>query len=319
MIEIVFISDDKYALPTGVAINSLRINRNTKIIYNVYLLCNGMSEINKNRFKKLLDRNFNIVLIDIEKEDLFTNLSKSYSNVTSTSLYKFMIPNILTQVNKVIYVDGDVLIQDSLEMLFNENIDSLYAAVVKDGPRKKVLNGGKKHNFSAKSTYFNSGMMLLNLDTLRKENTPQKLINYRLNGYNYFMDQDAFNVIFFEKVKYLSLQYNLLLHILSPIWEMNSIKEISQFYDIPPVKNVEQFFEEGSIIHYTFDKPWKYYDIPQAEKWMLYFKSSPFCDIDLNRTTYLNMYLKSKSFLIGKIITFLPRKIKNAFRKVKGA
>ena len=317
IINIVFISDNGYALPTGVAINSLRINRKKDIVYDIYLLCNKISDDNKQRFSRLAEEQFNIKIIEVEGNKLFNNLTKSYSKVTTTSLYKFLISDILPELDKVIYIDGDVIIQSDLQSLFATDISNYYAAVVKDGPRKKVLNGGKKHFFSAEPTYFNSGMMVLNLKLLREENASEKLIDYRLTGYNYFMDQDAFNIVFRKRVKYLPYQYNLLLHILTPFWEMNSIEQISEYYDIPKVKTKEQYFDEAKIIHFTFDKPWKYYDIPQSEKWMEYYRSSSFSDIHLARGTYLTNYHNSKSYLIGRIITYIPRKIKFLIKSLR--
>lgn len=36
--------------------------------------------------------------------------------------------------------------------------------------------------------YFNSGVMIMNLELMRKYNISEKLFDYRTNGENYFMD-----------------------------------------------------------------------------------------------------------------------------------
>jgi len=317
IVNLVFILDDGYAMPTGVALYSLKENRLNNVLYNIYIIYSEINDYNKQKLLKLRDDNFEIILTKTNQIANFHGLSKNHTKVTTTSLYKFLIPEILQNIDKVIYIDGDVIIQDDLVNLFEVELGNKYAAVVKDGPRKKILNGGKKHRFSVKPTYFNSGVMLLNLKMMRQERITEKLIEYRISGYNYFMDQDAFNIILENNVLFLPYFYNLLLHILTPIWKLNTPKILSEFYDIKPIDNIDQYFEKAKIIHYTFAKPWRYYDIPQSEKWLSYFKKSTFSDVILNRKSYLINYHNSLSYKIGQVITYIPKKVKLLIKRKK--
>ena len=52
--------------------------------------------------------------------------------------------------------------------------------------------------------------MLLNLKRMREQNLFNRLVEYRTNGLNYYMDQDTFNVVFNDEVIYLGYEYNCL-------------------------------------------------------------------------------------------------------------
>lgn len=315
-INVVFISDNNYIIPVSVAITSLKLHFNKNYTYNIYIICEDMDNDNITMLNELNEENFFIHSINLGKSE-YHYLEKKYSKVTSASIQKFNIATILSNLNKVLYLDGDIIIQDDLVNLYETNIESFYCAAVPDGPRKKILNGNKKHKFSIRPNYFNSGVMLLNLSLLRRDNVPEKLMNYRQHGYNYFMDQDAFNVVFGGKVYLLPYYYNVLLHIIMPFWEINSIYELSEFYSMKIVDSYERYLDNGIIIHYTFQKPWKYYDIPQAEKWSFYYYKSPFSAINLCRESYYNKIMKSKTYIFGKIFAFIPIRIYNKYIQFK--
>lgn len=317
LINLVFITDDGYAMPTGVAITSLKINRNPEYSYHVYILFRELSDNNKYRLLSAETKDIKIIMIDIENLGEMKKFKKDYSRVTTTSIYKFYIPKVLENLEKVLYVDGDVIIQGDLVDLYNIEIEREYGAVIQDGPRRKIYNKDKRHAFSMDPGYFNSGVMLLNLKLLRQLKIWEKLMDYRINGYNYFMDQDAYNIVFKNHVKYISLYNNMLMHILTPRFNMNSIEEITEFYHIDKVRNKEKYFNKAQIIHYTFAKPWMYYDIPLAERWRNYFDISPFADIELDRITFLLNYHNSIYYRLGKKILFIPSEIYKRIKKLE--
>ncbi len=66
----------------------------------------------------------------------------------------------------------------------------------------------KKLSIEKHRGYFNSGVMLLNLAAMRRDEITKKLFDYREHGINFFMDQDALNVVFRDEVKFLSWKDN---------------------------------------------------------------------------------------------------------------
>lgn len=213
VIPIVFITDEEYTIPTSVAITSLISNKSPETIYEIHILVNRVSEESQNKLKEENRKNVSINIIEISPDDVLQTDSSAYSNeshVTVTSLIKFAIPELFRQHEKMLYLDGDTLVKSDLTELFNEDIWDVYAAVVKDMrpmvsyyPQQTVRIG------TAHKSYFNTGMMLLNTRLMRKDGISGKLSQYRIEGPNCFMDQDAFNYVFGERVRYIDFKFNL--------------------------------------------------------------------------------------------------------------
>lgn len=301
-INIVFITDDAYAKPTSVAMTSLLKNTDNNMKYVIYLISKNVSKENEDKFKQIQSENVKVNIIQVNPKDN-EKLIQAHNPVSLAALLKFDIANILKDLDKALYLDGDIIVRDSLVKLYETNIVDYYCAAVPDGPRKKVVGGGRKHLFSIEPSYFNSGVMLLNLDKIRKDNIPEKLLDYRINSYNYFMDQDAFNQVFKGKVKLLPYNYNTMLHIIMPTWKQNSFQIISKYYDMPFYNSYEQYINISSIIHYTFLKPWKYYDIPMSDVWAYYYYLSPFKEEKLARKSFYQEVYGSFSYKLGHALT----------------
>ena len=101
----------------------------------------------------------------------------------------------------------------------------------------------------------------------------EKLIDYRLNGYNHFMDQDTLNVVFAGKVLYLPIYYNAMYSTVNHFKE----KDIYEYYDLKKVETREEICANSYIIHLCSPtKPWKYRDSWHSNEWYGYYKKSPF-------------------------------------------
>ena len=174
-------------------------------------------------------------------------------HVTTAALLKFYIPQILDDINKVIYIDSDVLILHNLNELYNIDLENNYAAAIIDN---QTISGKETHlkklNFKFEA-YFNSGVMLLNLALMRKNNITDKLIDYRLNKYNHFMDQDAFNMVIGDNVKYISLKYNCL----NCFFRILDIKTLEELHKEKLFSNIEDNYRNAVILHIGGkEKPW---------------------------------------------------------------
>ncbi|MCK7489743.1 MAG: hypothetical protein MZU79_05535 [Anaerotruncus sp.] len=89
--------------------------------------------------------------------------------VTSAAYLKFDLPDLIPNQDKVLYLDGDIIIQKDLSDLFEINIKDYYAGAVKD-------IGLIDNDLNIKN-YFNSGVMLLNLKLMRENNASTALLN----------------------------------------------------------------------------------------------------------------------------------------------
>ena len=275
-VHIAFITDENYAMPTSVALTSLNHNRDKSTDYTIHILENNISEDSKSKFLSFNDENFKINIVPVNVDEKFSKLTKKDGDlhVSPSAVIKLRLPEILNNVGKVLYLDGDVIIQDDLLDLYNTDIKGYYAAVVKDIISER--NPRHLKNMNIKNLYyFNSGMMLLNLTKCRSDKMTKKLLDYREKGKNHFMDQDTLNYVFDERVKYVSYKYNYL----NKFHDWWGGERLSIFYgEVIPKEKIKSF-KSAVVIHLgSHEKPWKYDMGYLSNLYMKYYKKSPYKD-----------------------------------------
>jgi len=282
IIDIVFITDNNFAMPTGVAIYSLYINRSSGLSYNINVFCNNVEKLYRDKLLELSKPDFKIKVIDICESELHRKFIKKDFPVSISATFKFFLPELLPDLDKVMYIDGDVIIQSDLSEFYSNDISEVYAGVIKDY-HALTFKGDVWKRLGVKfEAYFNSGVMLLNLKRLRESEITKRLVDYRLNGINYYMDQDALNVVFGGLVRFLPFGYNLTL----TNWRNKSSLELSEYYGLKVENDKYDYLRNADIVHFaSSDKPWVYYNIHYSDVWLHYFLLSPFCQIQLDRTT----------------------------------
>lgn len=273
--HIAFVCDENYVMPTVVAIASLQANKKEEAQYFVHILGSEISEKSHEYFTKLSRADFKVEVIDLTQTARMKRQKIQNLHVSTAALYKFNIGNLFLDVDVMLYLDGDILIQQDLSELFDYDISGLYAAVVKDmKPMSYTPPQTEKLNIQH-SAYFNSGVMLLNLQKMREDDLYHRLLNYRLHGINYFMDQDALNVVFEEKVLYLPFKYN----VMSSVMGFFDTQKICQYYGLDHAETKTAIYESAVIVHLcTKYKPWSYLDVPFSDLWEKYYSASPIGD-----------------------------------------
>ena len=290
-VEICYIADENYVLPTIVSITSLIKNMNASTYYNVHIFLYDVSEENENRFYELQRNNVNIVL---HKNIKLKAIPESSSYVTPTALLKFNIPDILTECDKILYIDGDTLILKGLDELYHTNINGKYAAAAA-GTVGMIKN--KEHLRVGLPFYFNSGVMLLNLKRMRAENVAETLWQTKLSRTDlHYMDQDVFNVVFNNNVVPLSLKYNCTRTAYKlPVKKLAAIFSTSK-------KDIKNQLKHPVILHMTdVKKPWKYYKTLFGKLYRSYIDISPVKDKIILKYEY-------PKWLIKFICCFIPKK-----------
>lgn len=276
-IPVVFITDEKYAMPTAVAVTSLFYNASESVRYAVNILCTGVGQNSLDMLEKL-SRDGHTVNIIAEEEGKYADICATKFkdiHVSAASIFKFELPNIFSEYDKILYLDSDMLILDDLGELFDVDLTDRYAAVVNDikvetysPPQLNRLDLENKHKY-----YWNSGMMLLNLKKMREDNITEKLFEYRKNGINYFMDQDALNVVFEENVVYVSFKYNMLY---TNITVFDS-KTLCKYYNMEPYNGLSEIIDRAAVLHLTGPyKPWEHLMPFVSDLFRFYYQKSPY-------------------------------------------
>lgn len=276
VIHVAFITDDQYAVITGTAITSLKTNRNKEQNYCVHIIAIDVAQENIKRFIELEDKGFGIELI--EDDAKFARYNKKKDTYMSKSTYtRFYLHALLPDLDKVIYLDDDIIVQQDLAELNEIPLEDYYCIASRDMIAEIEIPSYLEKLQSNLTYYFNAGVMVLNLKKMRKDNISEKLINYIQTGLNYLGNQDAFNIVFNGNVKYASCLWNFLVTYLSEMPE----KQIAEYYGIQEEMEECEILKKVKVVHLvSTPKPWDGYQYYLTDLFMKYYRQSPFRELE---------------------------------------
>lgn len=278
-INICVSTDNNYSQYAGTVIASTLANAKAGDKLSFYILDGGISDENKEKIislKKIKDCNISFVKID---ENMFDDykLIKTHSYLTLPAYYRLKIPSLLPDIDKIIYFDCDIIVNSSLRDLFNQNINDFAIAAVKD-INKRMLKKNPK--------YFNSGMLLINLDYWRKNNIEQIILDFTKDNFKNIKtgDQEILNRVLHNQVK-----------IINDAWNVQS----SNF------TNRSSYTTSPKIIHFVAKKkPWHWASFSVHKN--LYFKYLQLTPWKLNEQDYKHWTTDNQKASIIEYLKYRP-------------
>ena len=141
-IDLCFITDETYVMPTATALESLKANKDANVDYVAHVICRGVSESGIATLKGVAGQGVDIDIVERSNLPVSGSSVSLVRHVSPTAIFKFFIPELLSGIDRVIYLDSDVLILGDLGELWQTDISDKYAAVVKDS---KCLECGQSH------------------------------------------------------------------------------------------------------------------------------------------------------------------------------
>ena len=123
-IPIFFSTDDNYIQFLDVAIASLIANASKKYNYRIIVLNTGLQQKNIDMVKQNERSGFVIEFVDISEK--LGNIKSRFKNVYHFSIvtyYRLFIASLFPQYNKILYLDCDIVINNSISELYNIDIE----------------------------------------------------------------------------------------------------------------------------------------------------------------------------------------------------
>ena len=153
----------------------------------------------------------------IKVEDLFSK-AKTTFYYTEEMYYRLLAYKYLPKsLDRILYLDPDVLVLNSCEELYNMDLsDNYFAAATHTIPTVQSANVARLSLTSGHKdieNYFNSGILMINLELARNsEKYEKEVLNYVENSKSLGLimpDQDLLNVVFRNKIiKIDEIKYN---------------------------------------------------------------------------------------------------------------
>ena len=210
MIHIACCSNEKLAPMFGVVVTSVGINVTSDDVM-MYLLHNGLKDSTVKRLQKIANRyNVGLKFLEIDLgilKDCPTNTKLHYANVMTYA--RFLLPSMLANLDKVIYLDCDLVVCKDLKSLWETDVNDIAVAMAPDYNYNNEETLGRLGGHV--SNYLNSGVIVMNLDYWRKHDVQNRLLSYIIDKGNelIYNDQDALNVILNDERRQLSARYNV--------------------------------------------------------------------------------------------------------------
>lgn len=249
--NLLFCFDQNYQQHFGVAITSVLLN-NLSSHFDVHIITNFMEEKLKQKLDTL-SKNYkcSFHLYIINNLDKISQLKVS-AHVSNATYYRLIMAEILPKhIDKILYLDSDVVVISPLEELYNIDLENYFIAA---------------SGFSGtlvKSKGFNSGVMVVNLEKWRNEQISTKVIDFATQNRNKlpYHDQSALNRVIKQNYLIIDRKWNFQVD-LSP-------RKIQKPDDNIALKNAR-------IIHYIgSSKPWYFWISDQRKNiYELYLKKS---------------------------------------------
>ena len=274
-----YASDDNYACYMGISMLSLfESNKDIENIV-VYVLDYGIGDFNRQKLIEVAEK-YQRTIVFTAVDDLIASLKLnmgprkisvvSYARLFLTSI----VPN---NIDKVIYIDCDTIVCNSLLPMWNVNLENALIAGVQDTVDSYF---NRIIKLSQDVRYVNAGILLINLRLWRKENIQNSFLEYieEMNGTVPHHDQGVINHVCAERRVVLPLRFNVTSNIFTfsekTIRRMHGIS--GKYYT---QREIDEARKNPAILHFTtglLGRPWEENcRHPHKDKYEKTLESSP--------------------------------------------
>jgi lipopolysaccharide biosynthesis glycosyltransferase len=264
-IPIVFCADGKFISHAMTTMLSV-LKTNQDYSFKFYLLGNELGESQKKAISKTVESlgsAFEFIKLD---NDAFENFPAPH-HFSIASYYRLLIPELIPS-KKAIYLDADIIMVSSMTEFLKIDLENKVLAAVADPIYKWKSDLGMRDS----ATYFNSGVMLINLDLWKKLDITKKAFDFIAKHPDKirFVDQCALNRVIDGEYLELTPRFNQQAILYREGFNFGETTWTS--------KQIKEAVDSPILIHYTgSSKPWEYNSNhpKKAEYWKVQ-KDSPF-------------------------------------------
>ncbi len=240
--------DSAYIHILCIMLKSILIS-NPKNNFNVYILNSSLTKEDIEKVNNYL-HNDRIKLLDVKIDDKLLNDAPVTDRYPKEMYYRIFAAKFLPKnIDRVLYLDPDLIVRKDLNSFYNMELgDNYFAAASHVGKFLTTFNA-LRLEMEDQAPYINSGVMLMNIALLRKEQNFQEVFDYIQEKKNLLIlpDQDVISAVYGDKI----------ITIDPFIYNMND----RLFFSTESIKKgitVEWVAENSAVIHYFGrNKPWK--------------------------------------------------------------
>lgn len=257
VVPVFFTIDQSYLPWLMTSLVSMKDNADKDHLIRAHVVHQDLDEDAIKRLEGLSDEDFEVVCSKMPQSlDEISDWQGNWLRAdyfTLTIFFRIFLPELFKQYDKAIYLDSDTIVSGNIADLYETDLQGNVMGVVNDysiagiPPLVDYVENsvGVDHN-----KYFNSGILLMDFDKLRKEQLSSRFLDLlgRQNYDTIAPDQDYLNFLCKDQVL-----------------------QLDRVWDTMPCELPE--FENPQVIHYNlFDKPWCYDNVKYEDYFWKYAK-----------------------------------------------
>lgn len=290
--NIVCTIDSNYIRHCAVMLRSLR-NHNPGDDLNVYIIHQALDAKERSRFLDYLCSFLPSVSL-IQVNPAMLSGFPVFGHISIATYFRLLIPSLLPPIlNRVIFLDSDIIINNSLDALWTTVMDGQPVAAVSD---RNLDQQRSRLGMAAEAPYFNAGVLVIDLDQWRQEDILLKGMQFakanasKLDNW----DQDVLNHLFENRVRLLHPRWNAMAHLwgLDPSWL--AAQGVLSDQD-------QEAKDRPHVIHFAgggFAKPWNFHcPHPRREDYRVLLAQTPWAMTSLEGMP--NNRLRNRIYKLG--------------------
>lgn len=203
-------------------------------------------------------------------EEMFSQELPVSKHITTEAYFRLALPDLLPKdQERVLYLDVDIIVNQPIGEFYHMDFEGKTFCACRDVGDITVENIKTSPLFAElkerpEFVYFNSGVLLMNLQKLRRETSFSCIMEQamRVKEYLKFHDQDLLNYLYCGDVRLVDEErYNLFVR-----------TAYNAGYTCEQVKS------RAAILHYAGPKPWRHEEVryPLESFWWEYAKKTPY-------------------------------------------
>lgn len=284
-LNILIVTNEAYLFYTKLLLYSLFIQQEDEV--DIYLFYRDLPDTGIDDLKSLCEKfpSKHIFPTRLTPEQ-FLGL-KGSEKLSVEAYFRIVALNLLPkEMERILYLDVDMIVKKSLDVLYQTDFGGCAAIACQDiygyvfGATQQ---SEKRLMLRKRGNYFNSGMILFNLDWFRTTGCAARILEYVYENEEMLLweDQDALNVMLEEKVKlvpwhlfncapitYICRKADIEAGVVRPMYR-DEIAEVDahpqDFYEM-----TQAIYEEAHIIHYLGETKPERADRPPASCYAIF-------------------------------------------------
>lgn len=293
MLHIAFNIDVNYIVHCAVTMVSiLENNRDRRVHFHIV---GTIPEVERRPFEELAVRYGARISYYEPPEQLLEGyaIRRFSKRISLATYYRCTLSAILPrELDRVLYLDCDLIVRGSLAPFYDADLSETSALCIEDiccdeAERYDLLHYPKEYS------YFNAGVMLVNLDYWRSHDVPNQCLDYyrQYPERILYNDQDLLNVVLYDSKRFIGIEWNV----------QDGFYRRSQSADW--ISRHAEPLRNPMILHYTNRKPWNYdSQHPLRSEYFKYLRLTPFAsraDHPLSFLQRIKRFLRLLPFRIG--------------------